>query len=159
MKFYINNFQAYSSDWWLRYRLWNWPSSDDCRLADKPTLVHVMAWCRQATSHYLYQCWPSSMRPCIVTRPQWVKGKNRHDDLRWKLSSGATIVTIKSSRRRPLRFNVGKNNLHRFRQRGFWGIEWTNADQTKWLTFSRRHFEVNLMRNKCFVTIFTNVYF
>ena len=27
---------------------------------------------RQATSHYLSQCWPSSMSPCGVTRPQWV---------------------------------------------------------------------------------------
>ena len=25
---------------------------------DKSTLVLVMAWCRQATSHYLSQCWP-----------------------------------------------------------------------------------------------------
>ena len=25
---------------------------------DKSTLVQVMAWCRQATSHYLNQCWP-----------------------------------------------------------------------------------------------------
>ena len=25
------------------------------------TLVHVMAWCRQVTNHYLSQCWPSSM--------------------------------------------------------------------------------------------------
>ena len=33
-----------------------------------------MAWCRQATSHYLSQCWPSSMSPYGVTRPQWVKG-------------------------------------------------------------------------------------
>ena len=29
----------------------------------KSTLVQVMAWCRQATSHYLSQCWPSSMSP------------------------------------------------------------------------------------------------
>ena len=28
---------------------------------DKSTLVQVMAWCRQATSHYLSQCWSSSM--------------------------------------------------------------------------------------------------
>ena len=28
---------------------------------DKSTLVQVMAWCRQATSHYLNQCWPRSM--------------------------------------------------------------------------------------------------
>ena len=28
---------------------------------DKSTLVQVMAWCHQATSHYLSQCWPRSM--------------------------------------------------------------------------------------------------
>ena len=27
----------------------------------KSTLVQVMAWCPQATSHYLHQCWPRSM--------------------------------------------------------------------------------------------------
>ena len=40
---------------------------------DKSTLVQVMAWCRQATSHYLSQCWARSMSPNCVTRPQWVK--------------------------------------------------------------------------------------
>ena len=40
---------------------------------DKSTLVQVMAWCRQATSHYLSQCWPRSPSPYDVTRPQWVK--------------------------------------------------------------------------------------
>ena len=39
---------------------------------DKSTLVQVMAWCCQATSHYLSQCWPRSMSPNGVTRPQWV---------------------------------------------------------------------------------------
>ena len=39
---------------------------------ERSTLVQVMAWCRQATSHYLSQCWPSSMSPYGVTRPQWV---------------------------------------------------------------------------------------
>ena len=39
---------------------------------DKSTLVQVMAWCRQATSHYLNQCWPISPTPYVVTRPQWV---------------------------------------------------------------------------------------
>ena len=38
----------------------------------KSTLVQVMAWCRQATSHYLNQCWPRSSMPYGVTRPQWV---------------------------------------------------------------------------------------
>ena len=39
---------------------------------DNSTWVQVMAWCRQATSHYLSQCWPSSMSPYGITRPQWV---------------------------------------------------------------------------------------
>ena len=40
---------------------------------DKSILVQVLAWCHQATSHYLCQCWPSSMLPYGITRPQWVK--------------------------------------------------------------------------------------
>ena len=35
------------------------------------TLVQVMAWCRQETSHYLSQCWPRFMLPYGITRPQW----------------------------------------------------------------------------------------
>ena len=42
---------------------------------DQSTLVQVMAWCRQAISHYLNQCWPRSPTPYGVTRPQWVKLK------------------------------------------------------------------------------------
>ena len=38
----------------------------------KSTLVQVMAWCRQATSHYLSQCWPRSLSTYGVNRPQWV---------------------------------------------------------------------------------------
>ena len=40
---------------------------------DQSTLVQVMAWCRQATSHYLSQCWPRSFSPYGVTRAQCVK--------------------------------------------------------------------------------------
>ena len=40
---------------------------------DKSTLFQVMAWCRQATSHYPNQCWLRSPMPYGVTRPQWVK--------------------------------------------------------------------------------------
>ena len=39
---------------------------------DKSTLVQVMAWCCRATSHYLNQCWPISMSPYGITRPQRV---------------------------------------------------------------------------------------
>ena len=40
---------------------------------DKSTLIQVMAWCRQATSHYMSQCWLRSLSPYGVTRPQWIK--------------------------------------------------------------------------------------
>ena len=40
---------------------------------DKSTLVQVMAWCHQATSHYLSQWWPRSLSPNGITRPQLVK--------------------------------------------------------------------------------------
>ena len=52
------------------------------QLMNKSTLVQVMAWCHQwwhqaitydqATSQYLSQCWPRSMSPFGITRPQWV---------------------------------------------------------------------------------------
>ena len=57
------------SDWWLRHLLWSCPNMTD----DQSTLVQVMAWCHQATSHYLSQCWPRSLTPYGITRPQWVK--------------------------------------------------------------------------------------
>ena len=38
------------------------------RTDDKATLVQVMAWCHQASSHFLSQCWPSPMLPYGVTR-------------------------------------------------------------------------------------------
>ena len=50
-----------------------WKSLD--RTDAKSTLLQVMAWCRQAPSHYLSQCWPISMSPYGVTRPQWVRKK------------------------------------------------------------------------------------
>ena len=37
------------------------------------TLVQVMAWCRQATSHYLRQRWARARSPYAVTRTQWVE--------------------------------------------------------------------------------------
>ena len=43
---------------------------------DKSTLVLVMAWCRQVTSHYLDQCWPRFMSPYGIT--QWVKTSLTH---------------------------------------------------------------------------------
>ena len=37
------------------------------------TLVQVMAWSRQASSHYLSQYWPRCMSPSTITRPEWVE--------------------------------------------------------------------------------------
>ena len=34
--------------------------------------IQVMVWCRQATSHYLNQCWPSSVMPYSICGPQCV---------------------------------------------------------------------------------------
>ena len=47
--------------------------SDEHHWTLESTLFQVMAWCRQATSHYLKHCWPRSLPPYDVTRPQWVK--------------------------------------------------------------------------------------
>ena len=52
-----------SGFWWMSLDL----------TGDKSILIQVMAWCRQATSHYLSQCWPSSRASYGGTRPQWVK--------------------------------------------------------------------------------------
>ena len=41
----------------------------------KSTLVQVMAWWHQATSHYLNQCWPRS--PCSMA-------SLGHNDLKWQ---------------------------------------------------------------------------
>ena len=37
------------------------------------TLVRVIAWCRQAPSHYQSHCRPCFMSPCGDNMPKWVK--------------------------------------------------------------------------------------
>ena len=59
----------------------------------KSTLVQVMAWCRQTISHYLSQCWPRSLSPYDVIRPQWVK--------HWGREKMATIVKTTFSKAFP----------------------------------------------------------
>ena len=39
----------------------------------KSTLVHVMVWFRQATSHYMKQSWPIFLPPYNITGGQWVR--------------------------------------------------------------------------------------
>ena len=60
-------------DWWLMRLLQNalrWTSLD---LTDvKSTLVQVMAWCRQATSHYLSQCCHMLSLSYKELNPKWI---------------------------------------------------------------------------------------
>ena len=59
---------------------------------DKLTLIQIMAWCRQATSHYLSQCWSRFMSPYGVTRQQCVN---------WHCTNGKNyLLPMKSSRGR-----------------------------------------------------------
>ena len=61
-----------------------WDLSDD-----KSTLVQVMASCRQAISHYLSQCWPSSVSPYGVIGPQWVK---TYEGAECDIKSGSLVM-------------------------------------------------------------------
>ena len=46
---------------------------------DKSTLVQVMAWHHQVTSHYVSQCWASSVLPYCITKPQSVNALRPSD--------------------------------------------------------------------------------
>ena len=56
-------FQTRIKDRCAEHFLWSWLQLNATILSDESTLVQVMAWCRQATSHYLSQWWPRSMAP------------------------------------------------------------------------------------------------
>ena len=67
------NVQMLFSDWSLDHSTgivimgMLWGNNDG-----KPSLVLEMAWCHQATSHCMDQCWQRPMTPYGVTRPQLV---------------------------------------------------------------------------------------
>ena len=90
---WVNSLAPVKFEWNFRYVIFNqilvtdgWGIS--CEIApiwtsldftdDQSALVQVMAWSRQATSHYLSQCWPRFLSPYGVTRPQWVKSRQHH---------------------------------------------------------------------------------
>ena len=65
------------------WRHWNAIWFADCYLQnslprdindDKTLLFMIMAWCRQAPTHYLSQCWPTCITPYGVTGPHWLNG-------------------------------------------------------------------------------------
>ena len=72
----LTEFQSISNLWLLiwntQYKLINVPFAMP-QGPDKSTLFHVRAWCYQASSHYLKQCWPSSMLLYDTPWGQWVK--------------------------------------------------------------------------------------
>ena len=74
-------------EWNFRFEIFKWIlviAGISCEIAqiwmsldlsdDQSTLVQVMAWCRQATSHYPSQWWPRFLSPYGITRPKWVPG-------------------------------------------------------------------------------------
>ena len=69
---------------------------------DKSTSVQVMAWCHEATSHYLSQCLPRFISPYGITRSQCVKHKNHQisHPLRQAVVSPISIVNSLA----PVRF-------------------------------------------------------
>ena len=76
---------------------------------DKLIMVQVMAWCRQATSHYLGQCWPRSISAYGVARPQWVKGKQTVKT--WNISRRLTPQIMKAGCWFLSIFKGGRNGL------------------------------------------------
>ena len=52
-----------------------------------------MAWCHQATSHYLSQCWLRPRLPHGFPRPQWVNSL-RPSDAIWRQWSWTTLAQV-----------------------------------------------------------------
>ena len=61
----------------------------------KSALVHVMAWCCQATSHYMNQCWPRSAQPYDISRLQWVNSLGPGNAL-WQHRSRSTLAQVRA---------------------------------------------------------------
>ena len=83
-----------------------WMSLD--YMDDQSTLVQVMAWCREATSHYLSKCWPRSLSPYGVTRPQWVKitaASSKGQCINW-LQNNCYVKGLFILKKTDIRFNL-----------------------------------------------------
>ena len=66
-EFLKHNYQTHHTELYLRHLL-QLPKDST---KENSIFLQVMAWCNQA-SHYLSQCWLSSMLPSANIRPQWV---------------------------------------------------------------------------------------
>ena len=106
---------------------------------DKSKLVHVMAWCHQATSHYLSQCWPRFRSPCGVTKSQWVKSTLKLFERRKqnKTNTWAAIQIIDT-----YMYIFGNNYTSQF---------WTNSFRIDLSNSGSTHgVQVNTLRSRCY---------
>ena len=108
---------------------------------DKSTLVQVVAWCHQATSHYLSQCWPRFMSPYGVTRPQWVKFMSISFTLGWILPNDfdnkSTLVQVMVWCRLAKSYNLRQCLPRSMSPYGITKPQWVNLDM---LNFSEEIF-------------------
>ena len=121
---------------------------------DQSTLVQVMAWCHQATSHYMSQYWPRSLLPYGVIKPQWVNGGVCwdyfwHDDvIKWK-HFPRYWPFVRGIHRSPV------NSPHKGQWRGalmfslicVWINGWVNNREAGDLRHYCAHYDVTVMRN------------
>ena len=63
---------------------------------EKTTLVQVMAWCHQATSHFLSQHWSITMSLHGATSPQWVKLEFSHPNYNVKHFIICQAITLRA---------------------------------------------------------------
>ena len=92
-----------------QHMLWN-KSMGTCEIAlrwmpentfhDKSSLVQIMVWCHQATSHYLSHCWPRSCRSVLWWHwgqrkwPTFCRPHFPSHVLEWKCYASILILNI-----------------------------------------------------------------
>ena len=99
---------------------------------EKSTLDQVMAWCHQAPSHYLIQCWSESMVPYDVSKPHWVHHA-------W-WSSKDNVLSRKSN-------STGHPLYHYYliaeKSKSAQAITWFNVDPDLWHHITSCHNKLN----------------
>ena len=108
-----------------------------------------MAWCRQATIHYLSQCWARSLSPYYVIRPQWVNGARILNSFNKQKLLNQTKQCVDTDRYHnqhytlhlPLWLYVNQffPNMH----------NWYIATETRWRPFCRWHVKRHFIEWKC----------
>ena len=119
MKF--SNFLFLSCILFFRWMPWN-PTDE------KSKLVQVMVWCRQATSHYLSLCWPTSLSPYVVIRTHWVKTVEHTSN-----TVGVTEM--------PVYLNIAPKKL-------FWSKLWDKCSSILW-SFNYKRIALHEIVRKC----------